>query len=87
MTLCVFLAETALFLPTLKRTIVCTAMPATVNAVIVGLAPGANPTIVSYNVSVVNFYNATGSLARLENKNISFYFEKRSSLLLEVGRN
>jgi hypothetical protein len=33
---------------------------------------GANPTIVSYN--------ATGSLAHLENKNILFYFEKRSSL-------
>jgi hypothetical protein len=30
--------------------------------------PGANPTIASYNASVVNFYNATGSLARLENK-------------------
>jgi hypothetical protein len=28
-----------------------------------------------------NFYNATGSLARFENKNILFYFEKRSSLL------
>jgi hypothetical protein len=28
--------------------------------------PRANPTIVSYNASVVNFYNATGSLARLE---------------------
>jgi hypothetical protein len=25
--------------------------------------PGANPTIASYNASVVNFYNATGSLA------------------------
>jgi hypothetical protein len=36
--------------------------------------PGANPTIVSYNTSVVNFYNATGSLARIENKNIIFYF-------------
>jgi hypothetical protein len=35
---------------------------------------------VIYNASVVNFYNATGSLARLENKNILFYFEKRSSL-------
>jgi hypothetical protein len=23
--------------------------------------PGANPTILSYNASVVNFYNATGS--------------------------
>jgi hypothetical protein len=28
--------------------------------------PGANPTIASYNASVVNFYNATGSLARFE---------------------
>jgi hypothetical protein len=26
-------------------------------------------------------YNATGSLARFENKNILFYYEKRSSLL------
>jgi hypothetical protein len=32
------------------------------------LNPGANPTITSYNASVVNFYNATGSLARFENK-------------------
>jgi hypothetical protein len=43
--------------------------------------PGANPTIASYNASVVNFYNATGSLARFENKNIIFYFSKHSSLL------
>jgi hypothetical protein len=43
--------------------------------------PGANPTIASYKATVVNFYNAAGSLARFENKNISFYFEKRSSLL------
>jgi hypothetical protein len=41
---------------------------------------GANPTTSSYNASVVHFYNATGSLACFEN-NISFYFEKRSSLL------
>jgi hypothetical protein len=34
----------------------------------------ANPTIADYNASVVNFYNATGSLARFENKNILFYF-------------
>jgi hypothetical protein len=33
---------------------------------------GANPTIV--------IYNATGSLARFKNKNILFYFVKRSSL-------
>jgi hypothetical protein len=30
--------------------------------------PRANPTIASCNASVVNFYNATGSLARFENK-------------------
>jgi hypothetical protein len=35
---------------------------------------GANPTIASYNATVVNFYNATGSLVRFENKNIFFYF-------------
>jgi hypothetical protein len=29
-----------------------------------------NPTIAIYNASVVNFYNATGSLARFENKNV-----------------
>jgi hypothetical protein len=34
----------------------------------VGTTPGANPTIASYNASVVNFYNATGSLVRFENK-------------------
>jgi hypothetical protein len=42
---------------------------------------GANPTVASYNASVVNFYNATGSLSRFENKNILLYFEKCSSLL------
>jgi hypothetical protein len=30
--------------------------------------PGPNPTIASYNASVVKFYNATGSLACFENK-------------------
>jgi hypothetical protein len=39
-----------------------------VNSVITG----ANPTIASYNASVVNFYNATDNLARFENKNIFF---------------
>jgi hypothetical protein len=34
------------------------------------ITPGANPTIGIYNASVVNFYKATGSLARFENKNI-----------------
>jgi hypothetical protein len=43
--------------------------------------PGVNPTIASYNASVVNFYNATGSLARFENKNILFYFVKHCRLL------
>jgi hypothetical protein len=43
--------------------------------------PGANPTTSIYNASIVNFYNATGNKARFENKNILFYFEKRSSLL------
>jgi hypothetical protein len=37
------------------------------------------PTIESYNASVVNFDNATGSV--LKTKNFLFYFEKRSSLL------
>jgi hypothetical protein len=41
---------------------------------------GANPTIASYSASVVNFYNAMSGLGRLENKKISFYFEKRCSL-------
>jgi hypothetical protein len=39
---------------------------------------GPNPTTSSCNVI---FYNAAGSLARFENKNILFYFEERSSLL------
>jgi hypothetical protein len=41
----------------------------------------ANPTIASYNASVVNLYNATARLGCFENKNILFYFEKRYSLL------
>jgi hypothetical protein len=45
------------------------------------LIPWTNPTIASYNASVIIFYNATGSLARFKIKNIIFYFEKRSSLL------
>jgi hypothetical protein len=43
--------------------------------------PGPDPTIANYNASVVNFYNAAGSLARFKNKNILFYYVKRSSLL------
>jgi hypothetical protein len=38
---------------------------------------GANPKIASYNASVVNFYNATGSLARLE-KNIFYSILKNT---------
>jgi hypothetical protein len=34
-----------------------------------------------YNAGVLNFYYATGSQARVENKNIFFYFEKCNSLL------
>jgi hypothetical protein len=37
---------------------------------------GANPTIASYNASVVKTYNAMSSLVRFENKNDFFYFEK-----------
>jgi hypothetical protein len=50
-------------------------------AIVTGSVSGANPTNVIYNSSVVNFYNATGSLARFENKNILFTFKKHSSLL------
>jgi hypothetical protein len=39
----------------------------------VRLAPGPNPTIVSYNASAVKVYNAKSSLVRFENKNIFFY--------------
>jgi hypothetical protein len=38
--------------------------------------PGANPTIVSYDASVVKIYNATGSLVRLKNKKSFVNFEK-----------
>jgi hypothetical protein len=41
---------------------------------------GANPTIVSYNASVVKIYNGTGSLLRFENKDILLlHYERRSS--------
>jgi hypothetical protein len=39
------------------------------------MSSGPNPTTLIYNASVVNFYNATGSLARFENKNILFSFK------------
>jgi hypothetical protein len=38
--------------------------------------PGPNPTIASYNASVVIFYNATGSLVCLENKKNSSNLKK-----------
>jgi hypothetical protein len=41
--------------------------------------PGANRTVVDYNASVVNFYNATGSIARFENKHIFILFLKTFS--------
>jgi hypothetical protein len=40
--------------------------------------PGPNPTIVSYNASVVKIYSTVGSQVRFEKK---IYFEKRCSLL------
>jgi hypothetical protein len=40
----------------------------------------------SYNASAVNIYNATINRVRLESKNIFFYFEKRTSLLLQRWR-
>jgi hypothetical protein len=39
-----------------------------VNSKVARLNPRANPTIASYNASVVNYYNARGSLARFKNK-------------------
>jgi hypothetical protein len=43
---------------------------------VVGLNPGANSTIVSYNTSAVKIYNANSLAFK-----ILFYFVKRSSLL------
>jgi hypothetical protein len=40
--------------------------------------PGVNPTIAKYNASVVNFYNAKGSVARFENKNIFYSILKNA---------
>jgi hypothetical protein len=50
-----------------------------VNSENVGLVPGANPTIVSYNARVLKMYNAMSSLLRFENENIYFCFEKSST--------
>jgi hypothetical protein len=50
----------------------CENSPNLVTLILIYLKPGPNPTIASYNASVVNFYNATGSLVCFENKNIFF---------------
>jgi hypothetical protein len=42
--------------------------------VIVGLAPGANPTTAIYNASAVKIYHATGSLVRFEIKKLFYYW-------------
>jgi hypothetical protein len=39
------------------------------------LTPGANPTIVSYNTSVVTIYSAVNSMARFRLKNIFLLFK------------
>jgi hypothetical protein len=41
---------------------------------------GSNPTIVSYNVSVVKIYNTTGSLVRFETKNMILYIYRKNSV-------
>jgi hypothetical protein len=47
--------------------------------------PEPNPTIMSYSASAVKkLTNATSSLVRFENKNILFFFEKRSCLLCKT---
>jgi hypothetical protein len=40
--------------------------------------PEPNPTTSIYNASVVNLFNATGSLARFENKNIFYSIFKNA---------
>jgi hypothetical protein len=46
---------------------------------------GPNPTIASYNASVVNFYNATGSIVRFINKNIFFFYSKNALAYYNAG--
>jgi hypothetical protein len=41
------------------------------NFEVVGLAPGLNPKLASYNASPVKIYNATSSLVRFENQKLS----------------
>jgi hypothetical protein len=47
--------------------------------------PGPNPTIASNNASVVNFYNATGSIVRFINKNIFFFYSKNALAYYNAG--
>jgi hypothetical protein len=49
------------------------------------VSPGANPTIASYNASVVNFYNATGSLVNFKNKNMFFFYSKNTLAYYNAG--
>jgi hypothetical protein len=51
------------------------------------LEAGANPTIASYNASVVKIHNAMGSPARFENENIFFFFKKSYDWLQILKRN
>jgi hypothetical protein len=54
------------------------------SAIVSSIMPFLEPVLrswVTYNASFVNIYNATSSLVRLEIKNISSYFEERSSLM------
>jgi hypothetical protein len=55
------------------------------NAAVATVKSGANPTMASYNTSVVNFYNAAGSLARFENKNFSYSTLKNALAYYNVG--
>jgi hypothetical protein len=49
------------------------------------IQPGANPTIVTYNASAVNIYNATSSLARSANKNTFFSNFKNALAYYSAG--
>jgi hypothetical protein len=49
------------------------------------LQSAPNPTIASYNASVVNFYNATGSIVRFINKNIFFFYSKNALAYYNAG--
>jgi hypothetical protein len=59
-------------------TCICMHMHMYAHAYVCLSLPGTNPTIVTYNASTVEIYNATSSLVYFENKNNFFCFEKRS---------